>query len=186
MTDLKAEVHEAMLALRPLVEERIHEWMEANPDFVQVSGAALTTGFCRGVAAGVQEVLRELFPDCFWRLAGGFGREYQSNPPPDIAEFVELDRFPGGMRDEAGSWIGHFWVEGGDPDGDCLIVDLSADQFGHEEVVVTDRSDVRYKDNCLLSDRDIARPSERAWGMQLFAMWAISRREAACPQAVPA
>jgi hypothetical protein len=177
MDELTKEVRELMEEVRPLVLARIEEWMDRNPYFARLpEGVPLTTGFCRGVAAGVAEILRETYPDCFWRVAGGFGLEYCSDMPESLSEFVNEEYFPGGMVNQDGEWHGHFWVTGGDPDSDDgLVVDLSADQFGHEEVVVTGAADPRYRENSLLGTEDMIRPSEKAWGMQLFAMWAIGR-----------
>ncbi len=177
MKDLAGNVYDLMIEVRPYVEARIEEWMDRNPGFERPNeDAPLTTGFCRGVAAGVAEILRASFPDCFWRVAGGFGAEYYTNTPPNLAEFVDADCFPGGMVDQSGEWHGHFWVTGGDPDNDeSLIIDLSADQFGHEDVVVTTIEDPRYRENSLLGADEMIRPSEKAWGMQLFAMWSIGR-----------
>lgn len=177
MEDLTRNVYDLMVEVRPYVEARIEEWMDRNPGFERPpEGVPLTTGFCRGVAAGVAEILGDAFPDCFWRVAGGFGVEYSRNTPPNLAEFVDGECFPGGMVNESGEWHGHFWVTGGDPDSDeGLIIDLSADQFGHEHVVVTHIEDPRYRENSLLGTDEMIRPSEKAWGMQLHAMWVIGR-----------
>jgi len=163
MNELRSEVYEAMVELRPFVEARIHEWMEKNPYFRVRDGAPLTTGFCRGIAAGVEEVLKERFPECYWRVAGGYGVEYCDDQPANLGDFADLGFFPGGMVDECGEWNGHFWVVGGDPDSDhCLIIDLSADQFGHAMVEVIDGDDQRYRENCLLGTSGMIRPLERA------------------------
>ncbi|NTF17009.1 hypothetical protein G6L37_01020 [Agrobacterium rubi] len=184
MSDLRDEVYEAMVELRPLVEERIYEWLAANPGHQPPSGVPLTTGFCRGVAAGVELILREMFPDCYWRVAGGFGVEYCTDRPDNLGDFADLDLFPGGMVNDDDEWHGHFWVTGGDPDGDeGVIVDLSADQFGHEPIVVTDSADVRYRENCLLGPHEKIRLSEHAWGTSLHGMWHVARKNAAPQQA---
>jgi hypothetical protein len=178
MEDLAREIYNLMVEVRPYVEARIEEWMGRNPGFARPpEGVPLTTGFCRGVAAGVAVILAERYPECFWRVAGGFGIEYGDEASPDLVEFVDGECFPGGMVNGAGEWHGHFWVTGGDPDSDeGLIVDLSADQFGHGPVVVTQIEDPRYRENSLLGTDDMIRPSERAWGMQLYAMWALGEK----------
>ncbi len=178
MEDLARNVYDLMVEVRPYVEARIEEWIDRNPGFARPpKGAPLTTGFCRGVAAGIAVILAEAYPDCFWRVAGGFGIEYGTEAASDLAGFVDGECFPGGMIDAAGEWHGHFWVTGGDPESDeGLIVDLSADQFGHDPVVVTQIEDPRYRENSLLGTDEMIRPSEQAWGMQLYAMWVVGRK----------
>jgi hypothetical protein len=175
MAVLVEDVRTLMEGVRPFVEKRIDEWMVAHPDFVPPADVPLTSGFCRGIAAGVEEILREQFPDWFWSVVGGHGVEsYQDH----FLDDEEADRSPGGMMDAQGEWCGHFWVRGGDPDDDHvgMIVDLSADQFGYEEVVVTELNDSRYREHWWLGIDDKVRPSERAWGMQLYAMWKLDHQ----------
>lgn len=178
MEDLARSVYDLMIEVRPHVVARIEEWMDRNPGFERPpEGVPLTTGFCRGVAAGVAVILAERYPHCFWRVAGGFGIEYGDAASPDLAEFIDEEFFPGGMINAADEWHGHFWVTGGDPDSDeGLVVDLSADQFGHDPVIVTQIEDPRYRENSLLGTDEMIRPSEQAWGMQLYAMWAIGEK----------
>lgn len=56
-------------------------------------------------------------------------------------------RFPdvkdGGFRDSEGVWHTHFWVE---VDNE-FIIDITANQFGAPEVIVTSLDDDRYKSN---------------------------------------
>ena len=41
-----------------------------------------------------------------------------------------------GARDLEGNWRGHYWVESELPSGARFVVDVTADQFGHEPIVV--------------------------------------------------
>lgn len=41
-----------------------------------------------------------------------------------------------GAKDVEGKWRGHYWVETDMPSGERFVVDVTADQFGHEPVVV--------------------------------------------------
>lgn len=41
-----------------------------------------------------------------------------------------------GALDTSGKWRGHYWVEARTPSGQTFVVDVTADQFGHESVVV--------------------------------------------------
>ena len=41
-----------------------------------------------------------------------------------------------GARDVEGAWHGHYWLDVVTPDGNQLVVDITADQFGHEPVRV--------------------------------------------------
>jgi hypothetical protein len=182
--DLKQEVRAAMAELRPVVDAFIDEWMSNRPSLRdRMKGLPVTTGLCRGVSAGVQEVLEHRFPDCHWTVSGGFGEEYSVDRPDSLHEFVDTARFPGGMVDLKGAWSGHFWVEGAHPDSaDAIIVDLAADQFGHDPILVIDASDPRYRDNSLLGQEDMIRPAERAWGLSVFERWEAA--EAAPPRRV--
>lgn len=41
-----------------------------------------------------------------------------------------------GALDMSGRWCGHYWVEVQMPSGSTFVVDVTADQFGYEPVVV--------------------------------------------------
>ncbi|MEJ6003765.1 hypothetical protein [Paucibacter soli] len=43
---------------------------------------------------------------------------------------------PEGARDSKGIWRGHYWVEVDVPSAGVFVVDVTADQFGYEPVVV--------------------------------------------------
>lgn len=52
-----------------------------------------------------------------------------------------------GARGVDGSWYGHYWLEVGMPSGATYVVDITADQFGYEPVVLmpVERSRERYR-----------------------------------------
>lgn len=101
---------------------------------------------CRASAYATAQILRELTGQR-WRVEAGW--EYQPKYEEDYHKF-RMDQFPGGMLDSSGAWKGHYWAASVPVDGEPqLIVDLTADQFGHEDVIVTDSTDPRYRSNIL-------------------------------------
>lgn len=52
-----------------------------------------------------------------------------------------------GALDTCGQWRGHYWIETTEPSGARFVVDVTADQFGHEAVVVLplDQASGRYR-----------------------------------------
>lgn len=52
-----------------------------------------------------------------------------------------------GALDTSGEWRGHYWVEAQMKSGSIFVVDVTADQFGHEAVVVLplSQSSERYR-----------------------------------------
>jgi hypothetical protein len=137
-------------------------------------GETETTGFCRGVAWGLMLVLQEEVPEIEWRVEGGWGVEAVSvtmpdgTPRQDAVGFVDAAAWPGGMVDRDGVWRGHFWVTGRASDGGRVIVDLTADQFGWEDVVVEAADDPRYRSNLEPSriPGDFT-AAEKGWGVRL-------------------
>lgn len=97
-----------------------------------------------GVASGDMCLLSSAFlaavlADTFegtWKVCGGIPR----------LEDMQATRgnINGGMRDLTGRWRGHYWVMSGRLG---LIVDVTADQFGHPSVLVTPSDDSRYRAN---------------------------------------
>ncbi|MCS4088662.1 hypothetical protein [Rhizobium sp. BK176] len=79
------------------------------------------------------------------------------------------------MLDTSGRWSGHFWIEGVVDCGASVIVDLTADQFGYDPVILADRDDDRYRCN-ILSSYEPLNGTERKWGYGLF-MRAIDTTE---------
>lgn len=52
-----------------------------------------------------------------------------------------------GARDVNGVWHGHYWADVSLPEGDGFTVDITADQFGYEPIVVLplDSARLRYR-----------------------------------------
>lgn len=173
MDDQDIEV--LMLSFRAVFEEGIRSWLSNRPELVEARGdVPLTTGFCRGAAAAVKLILDEDMPDGCWAVAGGLGLDLDYMQEAD-AGYFEPGEYPGGLRGKSGKWESHFWVEGVLPDGSGVIVDISADQFGHEDVVVTDAEDPRYKKNYLGDHQAMVRPREDAWALWMVLGWRNSR-----------
>jgi hypothetical protein len=125
----------------------------------------LTSGYCRGACAGLVRLLALLDPSGLWRIVGGCGVECDPLPA-NSARFVNPALFPGGMLDVRGDWRGHFWLEGILDCGTPVIVDFTGDQFGHGQVLVVDRRDVRYRRNILPTYEPLTE-TERKWGDSL-------------------
>jgi len=85
------------------------------------AGAACSEGMCGFTAAFTAEALR-LLDGGEWRVAGGWPQS------------------GGGMACRERRLNAHFWAVS----DDGLVVDLTADQFGHPSVIVTGRHDPRY------------------------------------------
>lgn len=100
--------------------------------------------------------LRHKFPDCTWAFTGGYGADV--GPLNEHAsDYLNLENYPGGLVGQEGNWRAHFWVEGKLSDGNTIIVDVTADQFGHEPVVIADGADPRFRKNVL------AKHDEKVW-----------------------
>lgn len=50
----------------------------------------------------------------------------------------------GGIRDIEGNLQGHYWLEISDSEGNCAVVDSTADQFGYEKVEIVEMNNNRY------------------------------------------
>lgn len=79
-------------------------------------GAAKSAGAC--LHASLVFVL-------LWRRFGQGAARVRGGGPP-----------ASGCLNEAGVLCGHYWVEVKTPDGEAFVVDLTADQFGYEPVVI--------------------------------------------------
>ena len=180
-------VTEAVLpGIREHLEARVARWRASN-DLPAGRGQAITRGMCRGASHGLRMILEREIPGARWTVAGGWGvetttdtvapgrtvddavRTLLASERPDVAAHVDLDLWPGGMVDDAGTWHGHFWVEGEAECGGRIIADLTADQFGHGDTVVADGNDVRYRGNIRpgCHDKEFTL-AEAQWGSALF------------------
>jgi hypothetical protein len=132
-----AALEETAREIRAFLEERWSEWRAARgiPDPDPVS-----RNMCRLSAALLAPALEERHGGG-WRVAGGCGEE-----GGDLGEY-DTRAFPGGMVSlEDGHWHGHYWAWSR---GLGLVVDVTADQFGHPGIVVTREDDPRYRRNYL-------------------------------------
>ena len=82
----------------------------------------LSTDMCRHTTLFLLQLLK-LAGDTTWKVAGGFVN-YRDEP---------------GVFEKSGHWGQHWWLESGD-----RLLDLTADQVGWENVVLTTVDDPRY------------------------------------------
>jgi hypothetical protein len=147
---MRSELLDTLSEFRPILLKRVQSLFDGKRDPFDTSGC------CRSGSAALLHTLRQAFPACSWSFTGGYGAD--NGPLNERAgEYLNLDHYPGGLIDQAGKWNGHFWVEGKLPDGSMVIVDATADQFGHEPIVITDADDPRYRKNIL------AQHDEKVW-----------------------
>lgn len=82
----------------------------------------VSTDMCRHTTLFLLQLLAQT-GDTRWRVAGGF-LNHKDAP---------------GVYEESGLWLQHWWLESAD-----YILDLTADQFGWEPVVLVPVTDARY------------------------------------------
>lgn len=111
-------------------------WLESHQGWGEVPDL-LSQYMCRYTSIFLATLLREQHGQDVWKIVGG-------RPPQSP---TETDRV--GMLASDSTWNDHCWVE-----GLGLIVDITADQFGHAPVIVTPVSDPRYRAN--LTEADLA------------------------------
>ncbi len=112
---LAGEVRDFLVPMWEARHAELRAWHECARD-TPYPHSLPSGGMCRWTSIVLAKVLRDATGHP-WRLAGG-----EPWPP----------RLPtGGMRDPSGAWRGHYWVECGD-----ALVDVAADQFGHDAVIV--------------------------------------------------
>lgn len=163
--DEQLQLRGFLLDLRPFLEERWHDWKHERfgPELgVQVIdeqempvGHTMSWGMCRFTTAFLLPLLARHFPLAGqehqpwagWRAASGTADFLSIDPGwnrkgrPNSTLFARDGR--GGMVDVSSIWRDHCWVVR----RDGLLVDLTADQFGHEEVIVCTTDDPRYLEN---------------------------------------
>jgi len=115
-------------------------WPE-HDDFLGGYGAPASTGQCGRSSCVLVRLLSEELPDGDWRLAGGLEDVRDRMNTDDLVP----DAQSGGMV-WSGFWQDHYWVVS---EAYGLIVDVTADQFGHAPVVVCGLDDPRYRENLL-------------------------------------
>lgn len=121
--------------VRSFLEPR---WIEFQRQRGLVYASHPSTGMCRLSAMFLLHVLEREFPAGGWQCLGG-------SPDPDDEDVDPTLGLPGGYRDSNGEWSGHYWIADG---GFEFVVDVTADQFGGEPVVVAeDAADNGYREN---------------------------------------
>ena len=113
-------------------------WIEFQRQRGLVIASHPSTGMCRLSAMFLLHVLERELPAGGWQCLGG-------SPDPADEDVDPTLGLPGGYRDGNGDWSGHYWIADG---GFELVVDVTADQFGGETVVVAeDATDNGYREN---------------------------------------
>jgi len=100
-------------------------------------------GMCRFTAAFLKPILDEMTGHK-WSVVAGFADFHLLDPGWDKKNGRPATAFAaedgvGGMIDKNGKWHDHYWLTDG-----ATIIDLTADQFGWEPVIVTPVTDDRY------------------------------------------
>lgn len=144
------EVMETGRRMRAFLESFVWpEWRRRHPSEEETmppgSGIPEAHGMCSLSSACLLPLVEAAFPDGGWKIAGGH---------PSVAYRRERDQFlkafeglDGGMWDRLnGQWDGHYWLEGRHG-GERIILDVTADQYGWDPVVVTGADDPRYRAN---------------------------------------
>ena len=121
MTD--AELRARLIPLRLQLQSHWAEYAAETHKPWTADGSSM----CKFSAAFLELVLGKP-----WRYTGGESRyDYEQN------EFFDLAGFFDGKR-----WESHNWVTDGE-----RIVDLTASQFGADDIIITSASDPRYRAN---------------------------------------
>lgn len=120
--------------IRQFLEPR---WLAAHQSWGDIPDP-LSRFMCRYSSIFLATLLREQ-DEAPWSIVGG-------RPPQPLDATVAATV---GMFACDGTWNDHCWVT-----GRGLILDLTADQFGHAPVIVTPCSDPRYRAN--LSEAEMA------------------------------
>lgn len=130
-----ADVHSAARDARALLEPLWARVRRGRPPAGQTS----SSGLCIPSAVLLRRLLAAAFPGS-WRVAGGspFVKDGTSFRP---GEPRPMD---GGTIDKLGARRDHRWVV---DDVSGVLVDVSADQFGHEGIIVSHSEDRRYRES---------------------------------------
>lgn len=128
----RSDLQNAACDVRAFLEP-VWEWIRTSR-----TDEPLSTGFCIQASMLLKHVLSRRMPNGRWDLAAGhpaYGPEGYRGP----------DAYgPGGFMAQDGTWCDHHWVVGR---AGSVIVDITADQFGDDPVIVTMVGDRRYCEN---------------------------------------
>lgn len=116
---LEKELNDIRNFLLPKIMEYQIENFGILPDEIDLDSA--TQGACDIMSEALIEYLAIKYPEEKWDLIHGY--------------FVPENAL---SREHT-----HYWIE---RDSDYTIIDLTADQFGDDKIIITDRDDVRYED----------------------------------------
>jgi hypothetical protein len=122
-----------------------------------------SSGLCRQSSFFVKSILKQTLNEN-WSIAGGFlvkkdmdGRDYvKKQLYKDIEAREEpLSLFEGNVlvTNKFEVYGAHWWLE-----RKGIILDLSADQFGHESIILTTADDQRYKKEKSMSNMNAIKP----------------------------
>lgn len=121
--------------VRSFLEPR---WIQFQRQRGLVCASHPSTGMCRLSTLFLLRVLEQELPAGGWQCLGGCSDATDEDVDPNLG-------LPGGYRDSNGDWSGHYWISDG---GFELIIDVTADQFGGDPVVVAeDVPDGAYREN---------------------------------------
>lgn len=128
--------------IRTLLSEHWINWKNDN-NYTMDDDDTPSRDMCRFTSVFLYRWLIENYPEEDWKIRGGIAdRRLVKNPDPAFTHE------PYGGYQCHGIWFGHFWVE-----GDKNIIDLTADQFDGDEIIITDLNDPRYK--CNMADCEL-------------------------------
>jgi len=138
------ELVSAANELSEFVEPLWREWKEQNPSLQ--GGESLSFGMCRFTSAFAGPILNRQFGLRLKPFAG-FTNFHPADPGWDKRHGKPASTFKGqdgvgGMLGTDGLWHEHYWLSDG-----ITIVDLTAEQFGWEPVIVAAGEDPRYLAN---------------------------------------
>ncbi len=145
------EVDDGLPAFLVDVRQRFEDgtwrrWNAAIGECDAPPGMPASTGMCLVSSACLAAALRKAFPEGGWTSAGGHPSVHYGRMM--AGQFRKAcDGRDGGMWVRGReAWDGHYWVTGR-IDGREVIVDVTADQYGWEPVIVAAGDDPRYRAN---------------------------------------
>lgn len=103
-----------------------HSSLSKNMD-KEYNPPTLDHNMCRFTALFLRKVLNKI-TDNKWVIDGG--------------DVWEPKYSTGGIQDKNGNWNGHYWLTSKD-----IIVDITANQFGHDKIIVTKKDNPTYDSN---------------------------------------
>jgi hypothetical protein len=134
MNNLKNELQE----LRFFLEDKWKEW-KINNNYTIDDDDTLSRDMCRFTSVFLYRWLIDKYPEYDWKIKGGISNR----------QFNKLENYDlqGGYNCHD-IWFGHFWIQ-----NENTIIDLTADQFNGDEIIMTSINDKRYNNN--MSDTEL-------------------------------